>query len=81
MGIPTGTGASCSLRSLPPVNAVASTTGGVVTYRLLPINVVQNGPSAGRTVVSPFGAPVHVGLNADTARWTHEMIAGLNRSH
>lgn len=63
------------------LNAVASTTGGVVSYRLLPIDVVQNGPSTGRTVVSPFGAHVHVGLNANTARWTGEMIAGLNGSH
>ena len=63
------------------LNAVASTTGGIVSYRLLPINVVQTGPSTGRTVVSPFGALVHVGLNADPARWTREMIAGLNGSH
>jgi purine nucleosidase len=63
------------------LNAVASITGGVVSYRLLPISVVQSGPSTGRTVVYPFGALVHVGLNANSARWTDEMIAGLNGSH
>lgn len=63
------------------LNAVASTTDGVVSYRSLPIDVVQNGPSTGRTVVSPGGALVHVGLGADTARWTDGMIAGLNGSH
>ncbi len=63
------------------LNAVAATTDGIVSYRLLPIDVVQSGPSAGRTVVSPFGALVHVGFNANTARWTNEMIAGLNGSH
>jgi inosine-uridine nucleoside N-ribohydrolase len=64
------------------LNAVASTTGGAVSYRLLPIDVVQSGPSSGRTVVSLRSAQlVHVGLDADTARWTDKMIAGLNGSH
>jgi inosine-uridine nucleoside N-ribohydrolase len=60
------------------LNAVASTSGGVVSYKLLPINIIQTGAPTGRTVVSPLGAHVHVGINADTARWTNKMIAGLN---
>jgi hypothetical protein len=63
------------------LNAVASTTDGIVSYRLLPINVVQTGPSTGRTVVSPVGPLVHVGLDANPAHWADEMIAGLNGSH
>jgi len=63
------------------LNAVASTTGAVVSYKLRPIEVIQTGQSTGRTVVSTFGARVHVGLDADTARWTNKMIAGLNGSH
>jgi inosine-uridine nucleoside N-ribohydrolase len=62
------------------LNAVASISGGVVSYKSRPIDVVQNGPSTGRTVVSRSGSHVHVGLDADTARWTDKMVAGLNGS-
>jgi purine nucleosidase len=62
------------------LNAVASISGGVVSYKSRLIDVVQNGPSTGRTVVSRSGRNIHVGFDADTARWTDKMIAGLNGS-
>jgi hypothetical protein len=60
------------------LNAVASSTGGVVSYRPLPIDIPQSGPSEGRTAISRFGALVHVGLDANTADWTNDMVAGVN---
>jgi hypothetical protein len=61
-----------------PLNAVASTVDGIVDYRWRLVDVVQSGPSQGRTVVSPTGSLIRVGLGADQARFENTFINVLN---
>jgi purine nucleosidase len=61
-----------------PLNAVRSTVGGVVDSQWKLIDVVQSGPSQGRTIVSPHGSLVSVGVSADQARFEDAFIGVLN---
>ena len=48
-----------------PLNAAAAITGRLVTYERTRLTVVQSGVEAGRTVVDPHGARIHLGVAAD----------------
>jgi inosine-uridine nucleoside N-ribohydrolase len=64
-----------------PLDAVASQTSDVVSYEFDKIAVVQNGPSAGRTVaVNPDdpGVFMRVGINADQTKFENDLIDVLN---
>jgi len=52
-----------------PLAAVAATTGGVVSYELDRISVVQDGPRMGALVVDASGAAMRVGIAADARRF------------
>jgi purine nucleosidase len=58
--------------------AVSLVTGEGVDYRVRPVDVVLDGPSAGRTVDVPGGTPQHVSTTADGALFEDLFLAGLN---
>ncbi|WP_454859863.1 nucleoside hydrolase [Promicromonospora soli] len=58
--------------------AVSLVTGEGVDYRVRPVDVVLDGPSAGRTVDVPGGTPQHVSETADGALFEDLFVAGLN---
>lgn len=58
--------------------AVSFVTGQGVGYGVRPVDVVLDGPSAGRTVDVPGGTPQHVSTTADGALFEDLFLAGLN---
>ncbi|MGW2093142.1 nucleoside hydrolase [Promicromonospora sukumoe] len=62
--------------------AVSLVTGQAVDHRVRPVDVVLTGPSSGRTVVVPPGAPggtpQYVGTTADGVLFEELFVAGLN---
>jgi len=58
--------------------AVSLVTGEGVDYRVRPVDVVLDGPSAGRTVAVPGGTPQQVSTTADGALFEDLFVAGLN---
>lgn len=58
--------------------AVSLVTGDGVGYRVRPVDVVLDGPSAGRTVAVPGGTPQHVSATADGELFEDLFLAGLN---
>lgn len=58
--------------------AVSLVTGQAVDHRVRPVDVVLNGPSAGRTVDAPGGTPQHVSTTADGALFEDLFVTGLN---
>jgi inosine-uridine nucleoside N-ribohydrolase len=60
--------------------AVSLVTGDGVGYRVRPVDVVLDGPSAGRTVVVPAGTPQRVSATADGELFEDLFLAGLNGS-
>jgi purine nucleosidase len=61
-----------------PLAALAATNPTLVDYDWLSIDVVQDGPSSGRTTESPTGVRMRVGLSSDTARFERALIDVLN---
>lgn len=58
--------------------AVSLVTGRGVSYCVRPVDVVLDGPSAGRTLAVPGGTPQHVSTGADGALFEDLFVAGLN---
>ncbi len=61
-----------------PLAAATAITGRFVTYERTRLSVVQSGPEAGRTVVDPRGARIHLGVAADARAFEHRFLAVLN---
>jgi len=61
-----------------PLNAAAAITGRLVTYERTRLTVVQSGVEAGRTVVDPRGARIHLGVAADAQAFENHFLAMLN---
>ena len=55
----------------------AAITGRFVTYERTRLSVVQSGVEAGRTVVDPSGARVHLGVAADARAFENHFLAML----
>jgi inosine-uridine nucleoside N-ribohydrolase len=62
-----------------PLNAAAAITHRFVTYEPTRLTVVQSGLEAGRTVVDPRGARVHLGVSADASAFEDHFLATLSR--
>ena len=60
-----------------PLDAAAAITGRFVTYERTRLSVVQSGVEAGRTVVDPSGARVHLGVAADARAFENHFLAML----
>jgi purine nucleosidase len=60
-----------------PLNAAAAITGGLVAYERTRLSVVQSGLEAGRTVVDPRGAQIHLGVAADARAFEDHFLAML----
>ena len=60
-----------------PLDAAAAITGRFVTYERTRLSVVQSGLEAGRTVVDPRGARVHLGVAADARAFEDHFLAML----
>lgn len=63
---------------LAAVSALQGVLDPIVAYRLLRIEVIPSGVQEGRTVVSPAGRPVLVGLAADRQRFEDTFLNTLN---
>jgi purine nucleosidase len=70
--------ACCWWDPLAAISALRGVLDPIVSYRLLPITVIQDGPQEGRTVVSPAGRPILVGLSANRQRFEDTFLATLN---
>jgi inosine-uridine nucleoside N-ribohydrolase len=60
-----------------PLTVVAATRPGVVPFEPRPLEVVQDGPSLGRTMPSSQGTRVRVGLRANQARFEELFLDAL----
>ena len=60
-----------------PLDAAAAITGRFVTYEPTWLTVVQSGLEAGRTVIDPRGARVHLGVAADANAFEDHFLAML----
>lgn len=58
--------------------AVSLVTSQAVDYRVRPVDVVLEGPGAGRTVAVPGGTAQHVSTTADGALFEDLFVGGLN---
>lgn len=63
-----------------PLAALAATQSGLVQFSRTRIRVIQDGVSSGRTIEDQDGAPMWVGLSADTALFEDTLIRVLNGS-
>ncbi len=61
-----------------PLDAAAAITGRFVRYEQTRLTVVQSGLEAGRTVVDPRGARIHLGVAADARAFENHFLAMLN---
>jgi inosine-uridine nucleoside N-ribohydrolase len=62
-----------------PLAALAATDEhDLVTYEWTRLEVIQDGPSSGRTIESPSGARLRVAFSADTARFERRLLDVLN---
>jgi purine nucleosidase len=61
-----------------PVAAMSAIHPGLVDFETGRLDVVQDGPSAGRTVLSRTGRPVRFGTATDTAAFEQRFIDTLN---
>ena len=61
-----------------PLAALAATDVRLVDYRFMRISVVQDGVSSGRTIESPTGTGMRVGVSANQALFESEMLEVLN---
>ena len=63
-----------------PLAALSATTHDLVSYDWARIEVIQDGPSSGRTIESPAGVLMRVGFSADTALFERTLLDVLNGS-
>jgi purine nucleosidase len=61
-----------------PLDAVAATFGGIVSYQPERIDVIQSGQYEGRIVIDQDGTLVHYGTSARTDRFEHTFLDILN---
>ena len=61
-----------------PLAALAATDARLVDYRYMRIAVVQDGVSSGRTIESPTGTGMRVGVSANQALFESELLDVLN---
>jgi len=61
-----------------PLAALAATTHDLVSYDWARIDVIQDGPSSGRTIESPAGTWMRVGFSADTTLFERRLLDVLN---
>ncbi len=61
-----------------PLTAVEAVRGGVVSFERLRIDVVQDGPSAGRTIEVRHASSTSVGLDGNQARFESIFLDTLN---
>jgi inosine-uridine nucleoside N-ribohydrolase len=61
-----------------PLAAVTALNPTVVSTEADPLSVIQSGPSTGRTVIDPAGAPVTVAIKADDTAFEQRFLDGLN---
>lgn len=61
-----------------PLAALAATDARLVDYRFMRIAVVQEGVSSGRTIESPTGTGMRVGVSANQELFESEMLDVLN---
>jgi purine nucleosidase len=60
------------------VAAVSAVHDGIATFRGVRVEVVQQGVSSGRTVVTPAGRPVRAAFSADAAAFERTFLDSLN---
>lgn len=61
-----------------PLDAMAATFGGIVTYQPKRVSVVQQGADEGRIVINADGTLVHYGTSASTDRFEQTFLDILN---
>ena len=61
-----------------PLAALSATNNRLVEYSWKRVAVVQDGVSSGRTIESPTGALMRVGVSADTALFERSLLKALN---
>ena len=61
-----------------PLATLAATDARLVDYRFMRITVIQDGVSSGRTIESPTGTGMLVGVSADQQLFESELIDVLN---
>jgi purine nucleosidase len=61
-----------------PLAALAATDARLVDYRFMRITVVQDGASSGRTIESPTGTEMRVGVAANQELFESELLDVLN---
>ena len=61
-----------------PLAALAATDSRLVDYRYMRITVIQDGVSSGRTIESPTGTGMRVGISANQELFESEMLNILN---
>lgn len=61
-----------------PLAALSATTNHLVEYEWKRIAVIQDGVSSGRTIESPSGAWMRVGVSADTTLFESRLLDVLN---
>jgi parallel beta-helix repeat protein len=61
-----------------PLAALSATNNHLVQYRWKRVDVIQDGISSGRTVESPTGTWIRVGISADTALFESTLLNVLN---
>ena len=61
-----------------PLAALAASDNHLVEYRWMRITVIQDGVSSGRTIESPTGTFMRVGVSADTALFESTLLDVLN---
>jgi purine nucleosidase len=61
-----------------PLAALAATDARLVDYRFMRITVIQDGASSGRTIESPTGTGMRVGISANQELFESELLEVLN---
>jgi inosine-uridine nucleoside N-ribohydrolase len=61
-----------------PLAALAATDARLVDYRFMRITVIQDGASSGRTIESPTGTGMRVGVSANQELFESELLDVLN---
>jgi inosine-uridine nucleoside N-ribohydrolase len=68
----------CWWDPLAAISALQGFFDPIVSYRPLRIEVIQAGPQEGRTIISPNGRAILVGLSANRQRFEDTFLATLN---
>lgn len=62
-----------------PLSAVAAVHPDIVTYELLDVMVIEEGPSAGRTEIDPSGTPAYMATRASGKDFERIFVDALDR--